>query len=127
MSPSSRNKPLFLLILLVIPLLLFSCDTAPLVVRLSDEQLVMTIGEVHRIIATVEPANAADNTVIWSIVSNGLNNNVVSIEKDGTVTAMSEGFVYVVASCGDVSTMCGITVNSAAASGSHEGTTAENW
>lgn len=56
-------------------------------VKLSQNNLSITIGESHQLDATINPSTAADKSITWS--SN--NSEVATVDNNGKVTAISEG------------------------------------
>ena len=67
---------------------------------------VIYIGETIQLEATVRPDDTTDKTVIWS----SSNPEVATVSETGFVTAVSEGYVIITASCGPVSDTCEINV-----------------
>lgn len=75
-------------------------------VTLSQESLTMNPGDTETLIATIDPDNTTDKTVIWT--SN--DENVLTVI-DGTVTAINPGRATVTATCGLVTAYCTVLVN----------------
>ena len=59
-----------------------------------------------RLIATVEPANATDQTVTWT----SSDKSIAKVNKNGAVTGVAEGTVTITATCGGVSGTYEVTV-----------------
>ena len=62
-------------------------------VKLSASSLALTEGDVARLTATVEPADATDKTVVWS----SDNPAVASVDQTGFVTALAAGTAKITA------------------------------
>ncbi|MCH5221833.1 MAG: Ig-like domain-containing protein [Muribaculaceae bacterium] len=75
-------------------------------ITLSTESLVLEIGDMDDLIATIEPADATD-VVAWS----SSDANVAMVNEHGIVTAISIGTATITATCGSVSATCLVTVN----------------
>ena len=75
-------------------------------VILSAESLELAEGETATLVATVEPADTTDPTVVWT----SSDENVATVAADGTVTAVAAGSCTVTAACGEVSAVCAVTV-----------------
>ena len=75
-------------------------------VKLSASSLALTEGDVARLTATVEPADATDKTVVWSSDSP----EIAEVDQEGNVTAKSEGEAVITAVCGEVSADCEVVV-----------------
>ena len=76
-------------------------------VFLNIEDAEITIGESVQLEATVMPEDTTDKTIIWT----SSDEKVVSVSENGLVTAVSEGFTIITATCGEVSATCVITVS----------------
>lgn len=76
-------------------------------VKLSASSLALTEGDVARLTATVEPADATDKTVVWSSDSP----EIAEVDQEGNVTAKSEGEAVITAVSGDVSGTCTVVVS----------------
>lgn len=74
---------------------------------LDVETLDMTVGQTHKLEATVSPAGAVADDIQWSS-----SNESVATVKDGTVTAVSEGKAVISVSCngGKLIAECEVTV-----------------
>ena len=75
-------------------------------VTLDRHELSLKEGESTQLKATVKPDNATDKTVSWSTS----NPAIVTVDKDGNVTAVAEGSATVAAAHGNLSDACKITV-----------------
>lgn len=64
----------------------------PNFISLNKGHLELNLGESFQLIATVEPDNATDKTVLWSVTGSG-----VSVDDDGLVTATNNGTAVVTA------------------------------
>ena len=75
---------------------------------LDVETLDMTVGQTHKLEATVTPAGAVADDIQWSS-----SNESVATVKDGTVTAVSEGKAVISVSCngGKLIAECEVTVS----------------
>lgn len=76
-------------------------------VKLSASSLALTEGDVARLTATVEPADATDKTVVWSSDSP----EIAEVDQEGNVTAKSAGEAVITAVSGDVSGTCTVVVS----------------
>ena len=76
-------------------------------VKLSASSLALTEGDVARLTATVEPADATDKTVVWSSDSP----EIAEVDQEGNVTAKSAGEAVITATSGDVSGTCTVVVS----------------
>jgi len=74
-------------------------------VTLSEYSMTMEEGQTATLIATVNPANATEQTVKWSS-----SNPSVATVTEGRVTAIKEGTASITASCGGKSASCSVTV-----------------
>ena len=77
-------------------------------IAINKNSLTLLIGETETLIATVLPVDATYKTVTWG----SSDNNVVSVNTDGTVTAVKVGNAIITATCGTLSETCSVTVNS---------------
>jgi uncharacterized protein YjdB len=75
-------------------------------VTLDRSSVVMEEGQSTTLVATVSPSDATDKTVQWS----SSNPTIVSVDGYGTLTAQAEGSAVVIASAGDKSASCVVTV-----------------
>lgn len=76
-------------------------------VTLSETKISMTVGENHKLTATVSPDNATNKSVAW----NSSNPNIASVSSTGEVIAIAEGTASITAKCGDKSASCTVKVN----------------
>ena len=76
-------------------------------VTLNKSSLNLTKGQTEKLIATVNPSNATDKEVSWSTS----NNTIVSIQQDGTITAIKSGSATITAKAGEQSATCSVTVS----------------
>ncbi len=72
---------------------------------LSKTETVLEKGKTETITATVKPDNTTDKTVTWT----SGNEKIVTVT-DGVITAVGAGTAKIVASCGDVTAECLVTV-----------------
>lgn len=73
---------------------------------LEPAQTVLAEGGTLALAATVLPEDATDNSVTWS----SDNEDVATVDADGTVTAVSVGEAKITASCGEKTAECIVTV-----------------
>ena len=76
----------------------------------SPATLTLSKGSTRTLTASLVPSYANAPTVIWSVS----NKTVLSIENDGTITALRSGRATVTAQCGSKSSKCEVTVPFAA-------------
>ena len=76
-------------------------------ITLSADEIVSTVGQTDRLIATVKPDDADDKTVVWS----SDNEEVVTVDQDGNLSFIGVGRGIITASCGEASATCRIIVN----------------
>lgn len=76
--------------------------------KLSANEMTLSIGKTSQIIATVEPEDAANKTLIWK----SSNENVATVDAAGNVTAIAEGttVITVTTEDGNFTATCTITV-----------------
>ncbi len=93
--------------------LMASCEvvvkqpTQPDGVTLSETKVTMTVGETHKLTATVTPDNAYDKSVTWG----SYDTSKATIDNDGVITAHSAGVVRVFAqSVNGIQTFCEVIV-----------------
>ncbi len=68
------------------------------------ENLEVEVGDTFKLTATVLPENATDKEVTWGIKKiEGYDDRYVTIDLEGNVTAESDGFVFITATCGTLS------------------------
>lgn len=75
-------------------------------ITLNFNYISLLIGSNLQLTATVLPDYATDKTIYWS----SSEPNVVSVDENGLISAISEGTSIITATCGMVSTTCEITV-----------------
>ena len=75
-------------------------------IRLSETSLQLNKGDIRTLSATVLPDNASDNAVRWTTSDN----SVVSVDQNGTITAIGGGKATITASAGGVSASCSVDV-----------------
>ncbi len=78
-------------------------------ITLSQSTMTLTEGESATLNATVSPDNATDKTVTWS----SSNTNIVTVDAEGKVNAITPGNAVITATSGDVSATCNVTVEKA--------------
>lgn len=76
-------------------------------VKLNKNELTLLVGDSETLIATVDPAEAASNTV-YSISQD---TEVIAVGNDGTITAKKGGTATVIATNGEISDSCTVMVN----------------
>jgi len=91
-----------------------STSVAPVVVNVTGVSLdatsiTLTVGQTRKLVATVAPSNATDQSVVWSVKSG----SSVEVAQDGTVTAKSAGSAVVQVKTNDQgkTAECQVTVN----------------
>ena len=78
-------------------------------IEISETSLVMKKGNTHTLSAIVYPVNAISREVVWS----STNENVLTVDENGVVTAVGEGNAYVIAAAAadeSVYAACAVTV-----------------
>ena len=83
-------------------------------IKLDKTEVTVKVGETVALTATVEPSDAADNTVVWTVDWTSSDETVATVDAEGVVTAVAEGTATVTATCGAVSATCTVTVEKAA-------------
>lgn len=73
---------------------------------ISEESLTITEGETATLLATIEPAETTDKTIVWS----SSNEAVATVDATGVVTAIAAGNAIISATCGEVSASCAVVV-----------------
>ena len=76
-------------------------------VILSADNMSLLVGQSEKLTATVQPANTTDKTITWK----SDNEAVATVGSDGTVTAVSVGTANIMATCGQATATCKVTVN----------------
>ena len=80
-------------------------------ISISPQQATLLVGETLQLTATVSPADATDKTVTWSIASATKGAPpVAEVSSEGLVTAGYPGSCFVVATCGEFSASCLLSV-----------------
>ena len=75
-------------------------------ILLNKTELSLRIGQEETLIATLTPEDATTE-IVWSTENN---DNIVSVDQNGKVTALKEGIAIVTATAGDVSASCNVSV-----------------
>ena len=90
-----------------------ACKPKEIIVRsvtVSPDKVTLTEGKTTTLVATVSPADATDPSITWS----SSNRDIVTVNPDGEVTAVSEGQASVTAKANNgLMANCAITVESA--------------
>ena len=73
---------------------------------LSSESVLLLEGESEKLTANPMPWNAEMGTIIWS----SSDESVATVDENGLVTAVAEGFATITATCGEVEAYCDVTV-----------------
>lgn len=76
-------------------------------ITLNKTEISLFIGQEETLIATLTPEDATTE-IVWSTENN---DNVISVDQTGKVSALSVGIATVVAKAGEVSATCQVTVN----------------
>lgn len=76
-------------------------------VTLSKKELTLKEGDSETLVATVKPDDATDKTVTWS----SSDASIATVDNNGKVTAVKEGFATITAKAGEKSATCSVTVN----------------
>lgn len=75
-------------------------------ITLSESSLRLKRGETYTLVATVNPADADDPTVVWSTS----NSSVAKVDANGKITAVSSGNAVIKASSGSITAQCKVEV-----------------
>ncbi len=75
-------------------------------ITLSESSLKLKRGETYTLVATVNPADADDPTVVWSTS----NSSVAKVDANGKITAVSSGNAVIKASSGSITAQCKVEV-----------------
>ena len=77
-------------------------------VKLNENNITLTVGDIETLTATVEPTNATNKTVMWS----SSNDSVAMVDSNGNVTGIGRGFATITAKAtdGNVSATCNVEV-----------------
>ena len=76
-------------------------------IELNTEKWTGFIGDTFRLTATVLPENATDKTIEWK----SSDETIAKVDADGNVVTLKVGEAEIIASCGDVTASCHVTVN----------------
>lgn len=76
-------------------------------ISLSRNSLILEVGGMNSLSATVTPANATNKTVTWT----SSNTAVARVSGSGAVTAVGAGTAVITASCGGHSAICTVSVS----------------
>ena len=74
-------------------------------ISLNNNSLVLNVGDTFQLIATINPTNATNQTVVWSS-----NNSTVATVTNGLVTALEAGDCVITAECDGVQATCNVNV-----------------
>lgn len=74
-------------------------------ITLNKHSLMLAVGMSEKLLVTIDPPDAYDQTVTWSSSPEG----IVSVAQDGTVMALQDGRATVTVSCGGKTDSCSIT------------------
>ena len=75
-------------------------------ISLNSTEVTMHVSETTKLVATIYPDITINKTVTWS----SSNENIVTVDQDGNVTAVAIGSATVTAHCGNVSASCSVVV-----------------
>lgn len=75
-------------------------------IQLGCSTLSLNVGDIAIITASVSPSDVTDPSVAWY----STNPSVATVDRSGTVTAVSAGTATIIATCGTVSSSCLVTV-----------------
>ena len=92
-------------------------------VTLNKASLALVQGNSETLVATVNPSDATDKTVIWE----SSDTKVATVDTNGKVTAVKAGKSIITAKVGGKSATCTVTVTPSNIPGGHEGTGEETW
>ena len=82
-------------------------EILPRSISLSEDEIVLEVGQTHLLTAAITPSTVSDKTVKWS----SSNTAKVTVDENGTVTAVSKGTAYVVAeTCNAIKSSCLVKV-----------------
>lgn len=91
-------------------------------VSLSKTSASIEEGKSITLVATINPSDADDKTVVWTT-----SDNMVATVSNGVVTGVVEGTCTITATVSGKSAECKVTVKKYSPSGNHEGTGEEKW
>ncbi len=92
-------------------------------VTLNKASIALVQGNSETLVATVNPSDATDKTVIWE----SSDTKVATVDTNGKVTAVKAGKSIITAKVGGKSATCTVTVAPSNIPGGHEGTEEETW
>lgn len=75
-------------------------------ITLDKESITLYEGDTEQLTATIHPEDAEDKTVTWT----SSDNDIVTVDPNGLVTAISEGSATITATNNDLSATCSVTV-----------------
>lgn len=75
-------------------------------ISLNPNSIEMKVGQSETLIATVNPEDADDKTIIWASSNEG----IATVDGEGNVVAMSIGTATITATCGNVYASCLVSV-----------------
>ncbi len=78
----------------------------PTALKLDRSETSIAEGESLKLVASVEPENATFTEIAWA----SDNENVATVDAEGTVTAIAAGTATITATCGELSAECAVTV-----------------
>ena len=73
---------------------------------LTEETIILPVGETHPLTAVFDPEEAANNAITWS----SSNEAIAKVSKDGVVSGISSGLCTITASCLGKTATCSVTV-----------------
>ena len=108
------NKIIFILVIAIVGIIAYAFFTNQVSnivieeIRFEPKEIILYVGEKNKVIPTIIPNNASNSNIIWK--SN--NEEVVTVDKNGTISAISEGQTDVTATSidGNISDFCHIIV-----------------
>lgn len=74
-------------------------NSVKLTIKLSDQDVYLTVNDTHTIVATIEPQGESTGTVKWD----SSNENIVTVDENGVVTGVVPGDATITASIGNSS------------------------
>ncbi|MDE7312790.1 MAG: Ig-like domain-containing protein [Eubacterium sp.] len=89
-------------------------------ITLDQESLQLKVGGTAKLNAAVEPENASNKTIIWS----SSDEKIVTVDAQGTVTAVAAGSAVITATSeanSEITKTCSVTVTTGSSSGSSSG------
>ena len=73
---------------------------------LTEETIILPVGETHPLTAVFDPEEAANNAITWS----SSNEAIAKVSKEGVVSGISSGLCTITASCLGKTASCSVTV-----------------